>query len=89
MSPQNNKPRNILPEHKEELERIGNRLKELKKEKEEGENITYTKLAKDVGVSRNNYYLVESGKVYFKIDMLISIIKYFNLSLVDFFKSLE
>jgi len=91
MSSPNNRPRKILPEHKKELKRIGNKLKELRERKEKEDEIVLSKekLTEKMGVSRNNYYLVESGKVYFKIDMLITILKYYDVSLVDFFKSLE
>jgi DNA-binding XRE family transcriptional regulator len=62
-----------------ERDRIGKLLKELR----ENEGISQKKLAFEVGISPTRVVEIEKGRADFKIDTLISILKYFRKT-IDF-----
>lgn len=74
----------IAPEHQEMMTKIGDKIKELRK----AEKKTYMEMAKLVGISRNNYNLMELGKIYFKFSTLLQILDYHNISVSEFFKDI-
>jgi len=73
------------PDGNELMVRIGEKIRELRKQK----NISYEKLAKEIGLDRNTVNLIELGKTNFKFQTLLSILSYHKISVFDFFKSLE
>ena len=75
----------IKPDDNELIVRIGERIRELRKQK----NISYEKLAKEIGLDRNTVNLIELGKTNFQFQTLLRILSYHKMSVFDFFKSLE
>jgi len=75
----------IKPDDNELIVRIGEKIRELRKQK----NISYEKLAKEIGLDRNTVNLIELGKTNFQFQTLLSILSYHKISVFDFFKSLE
>jgi transcriptional regulator with XRE-family HTH domain len=78
------RPKEIAPEHQELMKAIGEKIKTLRTEKGKG----YIEMAKAMGISRNNYNLMELGKIYFKFSTLLHILEYHKISASDFFKDL-
>ncbi len=78
-------PKNIKPEHKELMLRIGLKLTELRTKKK----ISSSGLAKEMGISRNAYHMMEVGKVYFNVISLMQILDYHQISVPDFFSDLR
>ncbi len=78
----------ISPEQKELMIKLGKKLRELRKDKHK----SYEVMAKDIGIPRNTYNLLELGKLNFQFSTLYPILKYYkkyyNLSVNDFFKDL-
>lgn len=85
MAAQAKKHKDIAPEDQEVLLKIGNKIKELRQSK----NKSYKVISDEIGISRNNYLLIEHGKLYCKLSTLMLILKYHNIQIIDFFKSLE
>lgn len=78
-------PKEIKPEHQDFLSNIGLRLHALRKSKK----ISSAKLAKQVGISRNGYHLIETGRIYFNISTILQVLSYYKESPSDFFKNDE
>jgi len=78
------KPKEISPEHRELLQELGIRLKKLRTAKK----ISYIELAKEIGISRNAYNLIENGNVYFNFNTVLLILKYHNIKLSELFEDL-
>ena len=78
------RPKEIAPEHQELMKAIGAKIKTLRTEKGKG----YIEMAKAMGISRNNYNLMELGKIYFKFSTLLQILEYHKISASEFFKDL-
>ena len=74
----------ILPEHQELLKAIGKKIKDLRTSK----NISYEKMAEDIGMPRNTYNLLENGKHSFQISTLLLVLNYHGISLSKFFEDL-
>jgi transcriptional regulator with XRE-family HTH domain len=78
----------ISPEQKELMIKLGKKLRELRKEQKK----SYEVMAKEIGIPRNTYNLLELGKLNFQFSTLYPILKYYkkhnNLSINDFFKDL-
>jgi len=77
-------PKQIKIEHQEFLLKVGMKLQGLRKEKD----ISSSGLAKQVGISRNGYHLMETGRVYFNLLTFLNILGYHDKSVSDFFKDL-
>jgi len=77
-------PKPVSPGHKAFLEKIGNRLKTLREER----NLTISFLETELGISRNSYSLMERGLIYFTTSTLLKILDYYGLSAESFFKDL-
>jgi DNA-binding XRE family transcriptional regulator len=77
-------PKMIQPDHQELMLKIGLRLVALRKVK----GISSSGLAKEVGISRNAYHQMESGKVYFNVMSLLQVLDYHQINADDFFKGL-
>ena len=75
----------IDPDDNELMVSIGEKIRELRKQK----NISYEKLAKEIGLDRNTVNLIEPGKTNFQFQTLLRILSYHKMSVFDFFKSLE
>ncbi len=75
----------IDPEYEDLIKSIGAKIKDLRAIK----GISYTKLAEEIGISRNTMNLIELGKTNFQFITLLRILKYHNLSLFDFLNSLK
>ena len=73
------------PDDNELMLKIGQKIRELRKQK----NISYEKLAKEIGLDRNTVNLIELGKTNFQFQTLLRILSYHKVSVFDFFKSLE
>jgi transcriptional regulator with XRE-family HTH domain len=74
----------ILPEHQELLDAIGKKIRELRTSK----NISYEKMAEDIGISRNTYNLLEHGKLSFQFTTLLMVLKHYNIPVSKFFEDL-
>ena len=57
------------PDGNELMVRIGEKIRELRKQK----NISYEKLAKEIGLDRNTVNLIELGKTNFQFQRYIEI----------------
>jgi DNA-binding XRE family transcriptional regulator len=77
-------PKDIRPKHEDLMLNIGVKLAELRKMK----NISSSGLAREVGISRNAYHQMESGKVYFNVISLLNVLEYHKISATDFFNDL-
>jgi DNA-binding XRE family transcriptional regulator len=74
----------IKPEHKEFLTKLGEKLKKLRNEK----SLTAASLCKSLKISRNAYHSMEEGKVYFNIENLMLILDYYQLTATEFMNEL-
>jgi transcriptional regulator with XRE-family HTH domain len=71
----------ILPQHKEMLEEIGERLRKIRKEKKlNGEDA-----AKNIGISLKTLYPMERGEINFQFTTLLQMLDYYGVSVYDFF----
>jgi len=75
----------IDPEFKDLIEAIGEKIKDLRKKK----GVSYTTLAKKIGISRNGYNNIELAKSNFQFFTLLRILKYHNISFFQFIDSLK
>jgi transcriptional regulator with XRE-family HTH domain len=78
------KTENIPAEHQELLLKVGKRIKQLRKDRQ----MTYESIAKEMGLNRTTYNLMEQGKLNFQFSTLMLILKYHNLTVSEFFKDL-
>jgi transcriptional regulator with XRE-family HTH domain len=76
--------KDISPEHQKTLIEVGKKVKQLRTAK----NISYEQMAKEIGISRNTYNMLEHGKLSFQFSTLLLILKYHGISLSKFFKTL-
>lgn len=79
------KPVEIDPEYEELIKSIGDKIKDLRNKK----GISYTKMAEEIGISRNGYNNVELAKSNFQFLTLLRILKYHNISFFQFIESLK
>lgn len=79
------KPAEIDPNYSDLMLAIGERIKDLRKEK----NISYEKMAEKIGISRNSYNAIELGKTNFQFLTLLRILKYHNISIFQFIDSVK
>ncbi len=79
------KPVEIDHEYKELIKSIGDKIKDLRKKK----GVSYTTLAKEIGISRNGYNNIELAKSNFQFLTLLRILKYHNISFFQFIESLK
>ena len=77
-------PKQINPEHQSFLTLIGLKLKSLRDEKK----INITGLSNELGISRNSYAQMESGKIYFNLLNFLRVLDYHKISASEFFKEL-
>jgi DNA-binding XRE family transcriptional regulator len=77
-------PKEIKPEHKELMLKVGRKLETLRKVKK----ISTSKLSKELGISRNSYSNMEYGKVYFNVLTLLQVLDYYQVSALEFFSDL-
>ena len=84
-SPKYQPPKPVSPGHRAFLEKIGNKLKTLREER----NLTISFLETELGISRNSYSLMERGKTYFSTSNLLKILDYYGLEAESFFKDLD
>ena len=77
------KHKEISPEHQPLMTAIGSKIKELRNGKR------YKDMAKEIGISRNEYNLMELGKIYFKFSTLLKVLDFHKISLIDFMKELK
>ena len=75
----------IDPEYQDLLRAIGNRIKDLRKKK----GVSYITLAKEIGMSRNGYNNIELAKSNLQLITLIRILRYHNISFLQFIDSLK
>jgi DNA-binding XRE family transcriptional regulator len=74
-------PKEVKPEHKDLMMKVGMKLTELRN----GKKISASKLSKELGISRNAYSFMETGKVYFNVLTLLQVLDYYQVSAVEFF----
>lgn len=79
------KPAEIDPEYKELFDEIGAKIRELRDKK----GISYTKIAEEIGISRNGYNNIELAKSNFQFLTLLRILKYHNISFFQFVDSIN
>ncbi len=79
------RPKEIATEHKQLMKDIGVKIKGLRTEQKK----SYIEMAGLVKVSRNNYNLMELGKIYFKFSTLLRILDYHGISVSKFFKDIK
>ena len=79
-------PKEIKPEHKELIVKIGVKLEELREKK----GVSILQLSKKIGMSRNKYHQMVSKdkQVYFNFLSLLEILDYYNVSIEEFFSEL-
>jgi ribosome-binding protein aMBF1 (putative translation factor) len=77
-------PKEIMAEHQEFINRIGDKLKQIR----EREEMSASRLAKDSKLSRNLYHQMEHGRVYFTISSLLRVLDALEISASEFFKDL-
>lgn len=77
------KHKEIAPEHQALMTAIGNKIKELRNGKR------YIDMAEEIGISRNEYNLLELGKIYFKFSTLLKVLDFHKISFTDFMKDLS
>lgn len=78
------RPKDIPIEHQELMIKIGKKIRELRKDK----GLSYIELAEQIGISRNSYNQIELGVSNFQFISLLSILKYYGISISDFFKDI-
>ena len=78
------KPIIIAPEHQKLMSEIGERIKKLRLEKEKG----LIEMANEIGLSRNEYSLIERGQIYCKLSTILRILDYHSISFSEFTKNL-
>lgn len=79
------KPAEIDPDYSDLMVQIGQQIKELRKKR----GISYTEMAEEIGISRNGYNNIELAKSNFQFLTLLSILKYHDVSIFQFFESLK
>jgi len=77
-------PKQVMPQHKELMLKIGRKLQVLRK----GKKISVSKLSLELGISRNAYSNMESGKVYFNVLTLLQVLDYYQVAASDFFSDI-
>lgn len=77
-------PKEIELQHQELMSKIGMKLAELRKAK----SFSSSGLAKELGISRNAYHNMESGKVYFNLLSLLQVLDYHQITATNFFNGL-
>jgi transcriptional regulator with XRE-family HTH domain len=78
------KHKKIVPAHQKLMKKIGARIKKLRTDKKKG----YVEMAEMIGISRNEYNLMELGKIYFKFSTLLRVLDYHKIKFSDFIKDL-
>ena len=78
-------PKPILPEHQKFMTNVGNNLMELRKTR----NISVLELSKQTGISRNAYTQMESGTSYFNLLKFFTVLEFYKISPIDFFKKMK
>jgi transcriptional regulator with XRE-family HTH domain len=76
------KPKDIRPEHQALMKAIGERIKKLRTDKK----ISYIKISKEIGISRNGYNNIELGNVYFNFSTILLIAEYHGVSVTTLLK---
>lgn len=79
------KHQEIALQHQTLMSEIGIGIKKLRTETNKG----LVETAKSMNISRNEYSLMENGKIYFKFSTLLRVLDYHNISLSDFIKGLK
>lgn len=74
--------KDISPEHQQTLVVIGKKVRELRTKRK----ISYEKMAEEIGIARNTYNLLEQGKISFQFHTILQVLKYYDISLSEFFK---
>jgi len=74
----------IKPEHKELMLKVGRKLETLRK----GKKISAFRLSMELGISRNTYSNMEYGKVYFNVLTLLQVLDYYQVTAFEFFSDL-
>jgi ribosome-binding protein aMBF1 (putative translation factor) len=77
-------PKDVIPEHKEFIKRIGDRLKQIR----DNQGISASQVARESKLSRNLYHQIEHGRVYFTISSLLRVLDVLKITASDFFKGL-
>ena len=77
-------PKEIKAEHEEFINRIGDKLKQIRESKE----MSAARMARDSKLSRNLYHQMEHGRVYFTISSLLRVLDALEISASDFFEDL-
>jgi len=77
------KHKEIAQEHQLLMTAIGLKIKELRNGK------PYIDMAEEIGISRNEYNLMELGKIYFKFSTLLKVLDFHNVSFIDFMNDLK
>jgi transcriptional regulator with XRE-family HTH domain len=80
-----NKKKEISPEHQQVLDKIGAKLMKMRKES----GLSYPKLAHQIGMNKNSYYLIEQSKNNFGLVNLMLILNYYGISLSEFLKDVD
>lgn len=77
-------PKEILPIHQEFMAKVGNKLKELRMNKQ----VSISELCRQVGGSRNAYTAMEKGRGYFSTLKFLQTLDFLGCPPEEFFKSL-
>jgi DNA-binding XRE family transcriptional regulator len=64
---------------------MGFLIKELRRRKK----LSYEKMAEEIGIARNTYYLLENGEINFQFTTLQLVLKYHKLPISTFFRDVE
>ena len=73
-------PTVIASEHEDLMKKIGQKIKDLRKAK----GLSYPAMADEIGISKNNYYMMENGTIYFKFSTFLKVLEYHQIDVKDF-----
>jgi DNA-binding XRE family transcriptional regulator len=79
------KQKKVSDEQQRLLDIIGIEISNLRT----GTGLSYVKMAKEIGMARNTYYLLEKGKINFQFSTLQLVMEYHEMSFTTFFDNVE
>jgi DNA-binding XRE family transcriptional regulator len=72
-------PKAVQKSHQKIMQEIGAKLEKLRND------IPASRFAKDLGISRNSYRLMEKGEIYFSMENFLKVLEFHGVSISDFF----
>lgn len=72
-------PKVVKKSHQKTMQEIGAKLEKLRND------IPASQFAKELGISRNSYRLMEKGEIYFSMENFLKVLEFHGVSISDFF----